>query len=264
MEKIHDLVAMKMAEIKNRNENIASSMTDDNFAAVKVKAYNATRGDKGDCPDCFGRGQIAVLCDGEMQMRLCRCEIKRQAMVRIKQSGLSELYEAYRLDNFDTPTEWQRHIKEKATEYLAADSGWLFVCGRSGSGKSHITCAVARELLEAGMDVRYMMWREEAPKLKAMVNEREEYERRVEKLTGCAVLVIDDLFKGRVTDADINLAFELLNARYNQPSKRTIISAEHPVEAILQLDEAVGSRIIERSRGFVLQTGDVNLRLEAV
>ena len=64
-----------------------------------------------------------------------------------------------------------------------------------------------------------------------------------------------------MTDADINLAFEILNARYNDPMLRTVISSELPVEKILAIDEAVGGRIVERARGFICKAPPENYRL---
>lgn len=98
------------------------------------------------------------------------------------------------------------------------------------------------------------MWREMAPKLKALVNERELYEAKMDKFKEADVLYIDDFFKGNITAADINLAFELLNSRYNSRSKITIISTERTVEDLIEIDEALGSRIYERSKGFYIQT----------
>lgn len=69
------------------------------------------------------------------------------------------------------------------------------------------------------------------------------------------VFYIDDFIKETVTDADINIAFELLNARYNDHEKLTIISTEKSI------DEALGSRIYERST-HRFKTLDVNRRFE--
>ena len=57
------------------------------------------------------------------------------------------------------------------------------------------------------------------------------------------------------------VAFELLNARYMKPSCLTLICSELPLEEICAINEAVGSRIRERGRGYILQTGNENLRL---
>ena len=68
--------------------------------------------------------------------------------------------------------------------------------------------------------------------------------------------------KGGHTDADIRLAFEILNSRYNDSQLRTIISSELTLFEILGLDEAVGGRIYERSKGFVLEAPRENWRLK--
>ena len=115
--------------------------------------------------------------------------------------------------------------------------------------------------MKANKEVRYFLWRDEAPKLKALVNDREEYERIIEQVKRVDVLYIDDFFKGTVTPADINLAFEILNSRYNSDKLITIISTEMTIENILSLDEAVGSRIYERCKGFYIKTPKDNWRL---
>ena len=81
------------------------------------------------------------------------------------------------------------------------------------------------------------------------------------------MLYIDDFLKcGKnevPTKADTDVALEILMARYNQPDKLTVISTERSISELLELDEALGSRIYERSKGFCLRnTGtDKNWRL---
>ena len=188
---------------------------------------------------------------------------RRRCLARIRRSGLGELYERYTLDTYSTGEPWQQHIKSKALEYIKGASGWFFVCGRSGSGKTHITAGITRELIEAGMETRYFMRRQDGPKLKATINNREEYEHMMHDFVDCRVLLIDDLWKSiTVSEADVSLTFELLNARYNSPSKLTLISSEKTVNQILSIDEAVGGRIVERARGFILKTADENICLQ--
>jgi len=56
------------------------------------------------------------------------------------------------------------------------------------------------------------------------------------------VLLIDDLFKGSISKSDINIVFEIINHRYfnNLP---VIVSTEKSFEELIEIDEAVGSRI---------------------
>lgn len=231
---------------------------------MKVNAYNSIPGPPGTepCPDCNGKGNIAVNRDGAFTMRECSCMTRRRCLARIRRSGLGELYERYTLDTYTTDKPWQKNIKAAALDYIKGASGWFFICGRSGAGKTHITAAIARELIEAGMETRYFMWRQDAPRLKAMINDRGEYERMMQDFTDCRVLLLDDLWKGgNVTEPDISLTFELLNARYNSPSKLTLISAEWSLDNILRKDEAIGGRIYERAKGHVMHTPDENYRL---
>ena len=105
-----------------------------------------------------------------------------------------------------------------------------------------------------------MLWRDEAVKLKAMVNDTVQYEKTMQELKTVEVLYVDDFFKcGQVeggvqkpTAADVNLAFEILNHRYNNPGFITIISSESTLDEIFSIDEAVGGRIGERAQGYVI------------
>ena len=93
-------------------------------------------------------------------------------------------------------------------------------------------------------------------KIKSLITEGEKYEHAVFKLKTVEVLYIDDLFKTgkdlngkiqRPTTADINLAFEIINYRYNNKNLVTIISSERNITEIMDIDEAVGGRIFELS-----------------
>ena len=105
-----------------------------------------------------------------------------------------------------------------------------------------------------------MLWRDESVKLKATVNDAVQYEKMMQELKTVEVLYIDDFFKigqmdggmQKPTAADISLAFEILNYRYNHADKVTIISSESTLEEIFAIDAAVGGRIGERSMGYAI------------
>ena len=105
-----------------------------------------------------------------------------------------------------------------------------------------------------------MLWRDVSAKAKAVVNDAEEYGRIVDKLKTVSVLYIDDLFKvgkgEKPTVGDVNLAFEIINFRYADPAKVTVISSERTIGDILSIDEATGSRIYERTKDFYIPLTD--------
>ena len=162
---------------------------------------------------------------------------------------------------------------ETVKKWLDETEGWLFLGGAAGSGKTHLCTAACGELLRRGVAVRYMLWPEEARQLKGLVNDAEAYGKLLRPLQMAEVLYIDDLFKvqrsggvaASVTPADVRVAFELLDARY-RARRATIISCEWLMDELLQVDEALFSRVYERSRGFCVQIarkGGRNARLRA-
>lgn len=229
---------------------------------MKADAINDQAGSLGyiDCPKCKNKGFIAFVRDGNVITRECECQAKRRTLKNISVSGLSDMVCRYTFDTYETPSAWQKTAKGTALKYMA-DGKWFCISGTPGSGKTHLCVAIAGALLNAGREVSYLLWRDEAPALKALVNDRAEYERRIERFKRVDVLYIDDFLKGSVSAADINLAFEIINARYNNAKLMTIISSERTIEEMLDIDEAVGSRIYERCKGFYIKAPNENWRL---
>lgn len=230
---------------------------------------NKTPGNLGglDCPVCLNRGYVAEVRDGYLVTVDCECMVKRRCLRYIERSGMKALLDRYTLERFQTPAPWQDWMKRTAMAYLEDwREKWFAALGAVGAGKTHICTAICGELLNAGQEVRYMLWRDESVLLKGLVNDPEEYERRIRVLKTTPVLYIDDLFKTRkgeeIRAADVNLAFEILNARYCAPKLSTILSSEKTLDELMAIDEAIGSRIYEKSKGYCLQlTGDKNQRL---
>lgn len=117
-----------------------------------------------------------------------------------------------------------------------------------------------------------MLWRDDIVKIKGAVTDSEEYSRIIDQFKTVDVLYIDDLFKtGKAADnsvqkptgADINVAFEIINYRYNNPSLLTIISSELTEDELIDIDEAIGGRIYERAKAFTIgKSRDRNYRIK--
>lgn len=218
-----------------------------------------------ECDLCENRGYIAYINDeGELMTRPCSCMARRRSVRLAKKSGLADLLARCSFAEFRCPDEWSKQLKAAALRYAAEKPGaWFYVSGRPGTGKTHACTAICSRLMKRGEEVRYLLWREEIPQLKALVNEPEEYKRRMDALAAVPVLYIDDFLKGTVTDADVNLAFSLINARYNRSASRTLFSSELPLSEVRRYDEATGSRIWQRAAGYILNAppGAKNWRL---
>ncbi len=218
---------------------------------MQVDAYNSSKGNLTgyDCAECLNKGYIAkIINDGEV-MAKCRCMKTRSTLDRIRQSGLENQLKTCTFKNFQTDSEWQRQMKASAAEFVKSDSIGFFIGGQSGCGKTHICTAIIGNFIKQGLSARYFVWREDSTILKAIVNDRE-YTERINEFKTADVLYIDDLFKQKnITDADIKLAFELIDYRSRQRLK-TIISTELDENALIDCDEALAGRILQMSRGF--------------
>jgi len=124
--------------------------------------------------------------------------------------------------------------------------------GQVGSGKTHLSLAIANELMDGGVGVVYMPFRDVIIKVKQNIMDDVYYHRVMNRYKNARVLLIDDLFKGSISKSDVNIVFEIINHRYfnNLP---LIVSTEKSFDELIEIDEAVGSRIIEMCKGYLVQ-----------
>ena len=80
----------------------------------------------------------------------------------------------------------------------------------------------------------------------------EYYGKLISKYQSCDVLLIDDLFKGKINESDINIIFEIINYRYMN-CLPIIVSTEFTVDKLLSFDEGTGSKIYEMCKSYVVE-----------
>ena len=205
-----------------------------------------------DCPLCRNKGVIFSYDGPDFHMiaRECKCVPLRRCLRKMRESGLGASLERFTFENFQAEEGWQKALLTCAKGYAENPKGWLVLLGQSGCGKTHLCTAVCGELLRRGEGLLYFSWRLESARIKAAPPE--DKEALLRQYLDVPYLYIDDLFKtgrgpeGSVSPsaADLNLAFTLLSARYARRAP-TILSSELSADALLRLDEALGSRIVE-------------------
>lgn len=236
----------------------------------KAEYYNRMKGNKTgyDCPKCLNRGDFMEIDDrGRQLFRECECMKIRRSLRNIEKSGLKNLMGRYTLEGWKVEEPWQEKVYRAAQAFAQGEGKWFIMGGSVGAGKTHLCTALCGEMLKRGIPVKYVLWNDIAMEARAHVNDDEGYYRFMAPLRRAKVLYIDDLFKEcqdkMPSAADAKFAFRLLNDRYMDDSLRTIISSEMTLEQMIDMDEAVGSRIYERSKGFYFPLiGKKNWRLE--
>ena len=181
------------------------------------------------CPDCSDTGFIGGT-------KMCRCF--KEALVRatIASSGIGHLIDRQTFDNFDL--NWYGNdpaLRERMEGVVAGAKGYvknfskkksnLLLIGKTGTGKTHISTAIAAEIIKMGYDVVYDSAQNivsdfEFDKFKSGYGREES---RSDKYLECDLLIIDDLGTEFSSQFTLSCLYNLLNTRQNK-GLATIIS----------------------------------------
>lgn len=250
-------------------------LSEEEFLKLKCDMANDEVGtlENYDCPTCKNKGLIYMIRNGSIVVKDCECAKKRRIINEMLDSGITkEMLDRYSFDTYETGKDYQKTIYNKAIKYVEnADNKWFYFGGISGIGKTHICTAIFKALIEKGMTGKYLLWKNELPKLKTMrksFNEitQDNYYKIINDYTNVDVLYIDDFLKflDTRTNDDLDIAYEIINARYCN-NKITIISSELDKEELGKVDLAICGRISEKSKEYFIQplkSLDRNYRLQ--
>ncbi len=202
------------------------------------------------CPRCHDTGFVsAVMCD---------CMKRALITEGIRSSGLGALIGRQTFDNFslkyykDDPTDYERarYALERAREYaetFGPDTGNLLLMGPTGLGKTHLSTAIARTVIERGYDVVYETMQNvlsdfEYDRFKSGYGETAS---RAERYLACELLILDDLGTEQTNSFVVSSLYHLLNTRLNH-GRRTVINTNLGGE---ELRERYSDRLTSRLLG---------------
>lgn len=197
--------------------------------------------------------------DSQPLMKRCKCQEKEIAERQWRSAGLNPSTSTQTFSTFEVWNENSKKAKETAILFYKSFQGIkgsrrnsIMFCGQVGSGKTHLSVALALNLLEKDVKVVYMPYRDVITAIKQNMLDEEFYKKQIGKYQTAEVLLLDDLFKGKVNESDINIMFEIINYRYINMLP-VIVSTEFTTEQLLSFDEAVGSRIYEMCKDYIVQ-----------
>ncbi len=175
---------------------------------------------------------------GFVDCRMCECMKRDLVAAGFASSGLGgaidkQTFENFSLDyyrqnaqNFAMMQSNLAHIKEYAEEFCGAGSGNLLLIGGTGLGKTHLSSALARRVIERGFDVRYVTAMDMISDFEAMRfgNGISAYESDdTADYYDCDLLIIDDLGTEMANQFTVSCLYNVINVRINN-SKATVIS----------------------------------------
>lgn len=201
------------------------------------------------CPVCGNKSGVSKYNQDTKQnwWRSCECLVHKQNLTNVKSSGLGELLN-HTVRDFKVTEEYQKKMKELAVQYIQSQSShWLMYLGQSGCGKTMLCSAICNRRLREGKEVKYLLWNEFMETWNSMSGFDKERETYFSTFATAEVLYIDDLFKGVITEHRKDVAFRLVNYRYNR-NLVTIISSELLFGDLANLDEAIAGRIFQKTK----------------
>ncbi|KAA6184261.1 ATP-binding protein [Thiohalocapsa marina] len=175
-----------------------------------------------------------------------RAAAERRLARALATSGIPERFRDKSFGAYQVTTPGQERALIACRDYAHALTGaavrgdTLLLLGGSGTGKTHLACAILAQALIAGHSGRYCSL---AGALRALRDARSSLTERVAfaSLSEPPVLVLDDVTTA-LDAAGRALLFEVLDARYGQ-LRSTILIGDLGAEA---LEQALGARILER------------------
>ena len=236
-----------VSAIRKRNQELCQRRRE----AMVALGYPADYTDiQYTCKKCSDTGFLA---NGKM----CSCFREELIRATIASSGIGKLIEKQSFDNFSLAQfepgseeyEKMKHVLDSAKEYVerfAKSQGNLLLIGKTGTGKTHISTAIARGVISKGFDVVYDSVQNiisdfEADKFRSGYSSEVE---RSAKYLECDLLIVDDLGTEFSNQFTVSCLYNLLNTRQNR-GKATVISTNlSPKELSNQYDDRFYSRII--------------------
>lgn len=254
----------KLEELKNDNLALQSKMGEllvsNGYPAdyTKVKYY---------CPLCEDSGYN--------NFKECKCLKAELARISIQSSGIGDLVKLQNFENFDlgfysaNPKELEmmstalKFVKSYSESFDPEKAANLLFIGATGLGKTHLSTACAKVVIEGGSSVVY----DTAQNILSDFEQekfRKDYSDSNEKLTqkyfDCDLLIIDDLGTELTNNFIVSTLYNLINSRINSHKPMIISTNLTRSEIMSRYDSRIASRMIGEFLPLVFCGKDVRMQ----
>lgn len=208
------------------------------------------------CPACSQEAEQAAVAEAERQ----RIEARQRRLERaVQRAAIPPRFADRTFESYQVMSETQRRALQAARAYVAdfaahrqAGKGLVFV-GRTGTGKSHLACAILRTVVLQGFAGLYVT----ALELIRMV--RSTWQRRGEmseqdafaELEGVDLLVIDEVGMQYGTEGEQVLVGEVLDRRYRLLAPTVVLTNQTPAGLAAYIGDRPFDRLREDSQWIV-------------
>ena len=212
-----DKTEEKVAKLKERN----SALIEKRGALLKAAGYPEDYSDiRYECDKCLDSGFV--------DHKMCECMKKQLVLAGYESSGLGALIRTQSFDNFsldyykggganyDNMELFVGALRKFAEDFSADTYRNYLLIGGTGLGKTHISTAVARKVIDRGFDVLYVTAVSMLSDFEKKRFDRGEGEAAdTERYYSADLLIIDDLGTEVVNQFTLSCLYDIINARIN-------------------------------------------------
>ncbi len=217
-----------------------------------------------ECEVCRDSGYV----DGE----ICECMKLRLRMAGYESSGIAKLmgeqtFDSFRLDyyrtnqrSFENMSYVLRTMREYADNFTPERAQNLLLLGGTGLGKTHLSTALAKTLIDNGFDVVYtgaigMIADFEQHRFGNSAGGESGYD--LDRYYDCDLLIIDDLGAEVSNQFTVSTIYNVLNSRISLGVPTVISTNLNQTELNARYWDRITSRILGEFRPLVFSGSDV-------
>ncbi len=252
----------KLEELRRRNGELNEKRNRLLFDAGYPASYTDV---KYECKQCADSGYVGT--------RMCECMRRDLILAGYESSGIAHLLRTQTFDSF-SPDYYKEDekayrnieyvlgvVKEYAEQFEPSKAQNLAFFGGTGLGKTHLSSAIARTVIDRGFDVLYVSAIELVSSFEA-----EQFGKGVlhgeitDKFFDCDLLIIDDLGTEMSNTFTQSTLYNVLNIRINKKAPTIISTNCDQKELMKKYNERIASRIFGEFRPLLFLGADIRMQ----
>lgn len=202
------------------------------------------------CTQCLDIANKAIVAEGAQRAEIDRRE--RQLKNAFGCASIPRRYENKTFDTYFADTEPKRRAlaicREFAEQFEVNEQHGpsLILCGRPGTGKTHLACSIADFLIRNGKSAVFTHAFDAVRTIKATWSRKSEITEAeaIRSFINPDLLILDEIGVQFGSEAEMLFLFEIINGRY-EAIKPTIILSNLPIG---ELKSFIGERVVDRLR----------------
>ncbi len=221
---------------------------------------------KYECEKCADSGYIGI--------KMCECMRNALVLAGFESSGIARLlekqtFESFSLDYYKNDARAYANMERVfglmrayAADFDPATSPSLALFGNTGLGKTHLSSAVAREVLKKGYDVLYVTALDligdfETEQFGSRNTARGEL---TDKYFECDLLIVDDLGTEVSNQFTVSVIYNLFNIRINRKAPTIVSTNLGQKELLAKYNDRITSRLFGEFRPLLFLGSDVRMQ----